>query len=67
MARADLLLNLVQAGRRGDQRLLRHTVEAIAAEERAKQHHVLAERLLEELAANGKSLGPLENGGRASE
>ena len=45
MARADLLLNLVRAGAKGDQSLFRRALEALVAEERAKQHHVLAERL----------------------
>lgn len=47
MARSDLLLSLVRAGSTGDQILFRKIVEAIAAEERAKQHHILADRLLE--------------------
>jgi hypothetical protein len=45
MARADLLIDLVRAATRGDHVLFRKTVEALAAEERAKQHHVLADRL----------------------
>lgn len=53
MSRADLLVNLVRAGSRGDSQLFRQTVEAIIAEERAKQHHVLAERLSEYLKSNG--------------
>ncbi len=46
MARADLLLDLVRAGAEGDQELFRRVVEALIAEERAKNHQVLAERLL---------------------
>lgn len=45
MARSDLLISLVKAGVSGDNRTLRRTVEAIVAEERAKQHNVLADRL----------------------
>lgn len=45
MARADLLLNLVRAGTKRDQSLFRKSLEALVAEERAKQHHVLADRL----------------------
>jgi AAA+ superfamily predicted ATPase len=45
MARADLLLNLVRAGSEGDQVGLRRTVEAMIAEERAKHHVGLADRL----------------------
>lgn len=49
MPRADLIVNLVKAGSENDQRLLRSTVEALAAEERAKHHHVLAKKLEENL------------------
>lgn len=45
MARSDLLVGLVQHGLRGDKLRFRKTVEAIIAEERQKQHLVLAERL----------------------
>ena len=45
MARADLLLELVRAGARGEQSLFRKALEALIAEERAKQHNILAERL----------------------
>lgn len=51
MARADLLTKLVRAGSSGDQELFRRTVEALIAEERTKQHHVLAEELSRSLAA----------------
>jgi hypothetical protein len=49
MARSDLLISLVKAARDGDQVLVRKTVEALIAEERAKKHEVLASRLAEEL------------------
>ena len=45
MARADLLVNLVRAGTKGDNILFRKSLEAIISEERSKQHHVLADRL----------------------
>jgi len=45
MARADLLINLVKGGAEGDATLFRKALEAMIAEERAKQHHVLADRL----------------------
>lgn len=45
MARSDLLLNLVKAGVSGDAGTFRRTVEAIVAEERAKQHNVVADQL----------------------
>lgn len=53
MARSDLLLTLVKAGSSGDQFLFRKAVEALIAEERAKKHDVLAERLADELGRNG--------------
>lgn len=59
MARADLLLSLVKAGAKGDRALFNKTVEAIIAEERSKQHNVLAERLTEQLQAGG----PAQHGG----
>lgn len=47
MARSDLLINLVKAGSSGDYIMFKQTVEALIADERAKQHHVLADRLTE--------------------
>ncbi len=60
MARADLLLNLVKAASRGDQAQFQKTVEALAADERAKNHGVLADRLLANLRSenNGNSKLP---------
>ena len=52
MARADLLVSLVQASAEGDQGRVKSTTEAIIAEERAKNHHVLADRL-SRAASNG--------------
>ena len=54
MARADLLLDLVRAGAKGDHPLFRKALEALVAEERAKQHHVLADRLAAHLNAGGR-------------
>jgi SpoVK/Ycf46/Vps4 family AAA+-type ATPase len=45
MARSDLLLNLVKAGVNGDTGTFRRTVDAIVAEERGKQHNVLADQI----------------------
>jgi AAA+ superfamily predicted ATPase len=45
MAKSDLLLSLVRAGASGDRNMLRTTVEAMMADERAKNHHILADRL----------------------
>lgn len=49
MARADLLLKLVKSGASGDKQLFRKAVHSVIAEERLKQHHVLAQQLEEEL------------------
>lgn len=51
MARADLLIRLVQSGIRGDKVTFKKIVEAIIAEERSKQHKMLAEKLEEVLNA----------------
>jgi AAA+ superfamily predicted ATPase len=45
MARSDLLINLVKAGVNGDAGTFRRTVDAIVAEERGKQHNVLADQI----------------------
>jgi predicted AAA+ superfamily ATPase len=45
MARSDLLVSLVRAGATGDRSMLSSAVEALMAEERAKSHHILADRL----------------------
>src|SRR3984957_12680502 len=45
MAKSDLLISLVRAGVSGDKPMLRSTVEALVADERAKSHHALADRL----------------------
>lgn len=45
MARADLLVHLVRSAQQGDDDGLRRTVESMIAEERDKQHHLVAERL----------------------
>ena len=56
MARADLILNLVKASRQGDDAQVRKTVEALAANERAKNHTILADRLLAQLQVeNGRT------------
>jgi SpoVK/Ycf46/Vps4 family AAA+-type ATPase len=51
MARSDLLVSLVRAAASGDRETLKSTAEAIAADERAKKHHVLADRLQRALAS----------------
>jgi SpoVK/Ycf46/Vps4 family AAA+-type ATPase len=71
MARADLLLDIVRAGAEGNQELFRKALEAIVAEERGKQHNVLADQLVAHLKANGPPLRPMRpvletNGERAA-
>jgi len=57
MARSDLLISLVHAGNTGDKRGFRVATEAIIAEERAKRHDVLADRLSKAIAPNGNGNG----------
>ncbi|MGV2129471.1 AAA family ATPase [Agrobacterium vitis] len=51
MARSDLLISLVRAGAAGDRATLKSTTEALVADERAKNHHSVADRLERALAA----------------
>ncbi|GJL80224.1 MAG: hypothetical protein NPINA01_32130 [Nitrospinaceae bacterium] len=53
MARSDLLINLVKSSASGDKHGFQKAVEAIIAEERAKQHNVLADRLTRAVQTNG--------------
>ena len=62
MARADLLLSLVRAGAKGDHASFRKVLEALIAEERSKQHHVLADRLASHLVSNGSGAGSTMSG-----
>lgn len=45
MARSEHLVSLVRAGAAGDRDALRSAAAAIAADERAKKHHILADRI----------------------
>jgi len=54
MPRADLLVDLVKAGTRGDRGAFARLVESMAAEERAKNHTLLADRLVQGLNGNGR-------------
>lgn len=56
MARADLVLDLVEAERRGDRDRFRVLVEAVIAEERANQHHLVADRLSELISTTGQTV-----------
>lgn len=60
MPRSDLLLALVRAGSKSDAATFRRSLEAIIAEERGKQHHILADRLSEYL--NGAPKDALTSG-----
>lgn len=51
MARSDLLVSLVRAGAAGDREALRSTTEALVADERAKKHYIVADRLQRALSA----------------
>jgi SpoVK/Ycf46/Vps4 family AAA+-type ATPase len=51
MARSDLLVSLVRAAAAGDREAVRSTTEALAADERAKSHHIVADRLQRALSA----------------
>jgi SpoVK/Ycf46/Vps4 family AAA+-type ATPase len=51
MARSDLLISLVRAGAAGDRATLKSATEALVADERAKNHHSVADRLERALAA----------------
>jgi len=61
MVRADLLISLVKFGLYNDTTRFRKVVESVIAEERSKQHNVLADRLEEVLRA-ASSTKPLANG-----
>lgn len=50
MARSDLIVDLVKAGVAGDQDLVRSTAEAIAADEYAKRHTGVGDRIKRALA-----------------
>ncbi len=52
MARADLLVKLVKAGTTGDQALFSKVVESLIAEEKSKQHHVVANQLEDIIRTN---------------
>lgn len=69
MAKSDLLISLVRAGASGDKPMLRSTVEALVADERAKSHHALADRLervLQSVAVTPPSLVTSQRSPQAS-
>jgi SpoVK/Ycf46/Vps4 family AAA+-type ATPase len=66
LARSDLVIDLVDAQRRGDHARFRSLVEAIIAEERSNQHHLVADRLAELITTAGSSdLLARDDSGRA--
>lgn len=69
MTRSDLLISLVRAGAAGDKATLRSTTEALVADERAKNHYLLADRLekaLQAISVTSPSLGANSPSGQAS-
>jgi SpoVK/Ycf46/Vps4 family AAA+-type ATPase len=53
VARSDLVIDLVEAQQRGDTTRFRTLVEAIIAEERSNQHHLVADRLSQLITTSG--------------
>ena len=56
MARSDLLIALVKAGATGDRDLAKTSAEALIADEKSRQHHVLADRLTRALSSSDSSI-----------
>lgn len=54
MARADLLVRLIRAESQNDKVGFRDIAKVLAAEEEAKGHKVLAKRLLDSIAVDGR-------------
>lgn len=61
MARSDLLLDLVRSGAEGDSATFRRVVQTLAADERAKRHDLLADRLESLLEQPAVDAVPLRN------
>jgi SpoVK/Ycf46/Vps4 family AAA+-type ATPase len=61
MVGSDLLIGLVKFGMSGDRIKFQKVVEALIADERIKQHNVLAEKL-EELLKTDIAIKPISNG-----
>ena len=56
MARGDLLISLVRASVAGDKNAVRSAVETIIADEKNKQHMIMADRLTRAMQANGNGI-----------
>jgi len=63
MARADLLLNLIKHALSSNKPMVRKVAEAIIAEERSKNHVILADKLEAELIRNTSDFTTLNNNG----
>lgn len=61
MARADLLLNLIKYALSGNKQMVRKIAEAIIAEERSKNHGILAEKMEAELIRNTSDFASSNN------
>ena len=59
MARADLILKLIKASSRGSESEVRKAVEALAANERDKNHTIFADRMLAQLQAGNSRPPPM--------
>lgn len=57
MARSDLIVELVRAGVKGDEDAVRTVAEKLAADERAKRHGVVAERITKALNSASRPAG----------
>ncbi|HXS15849.1 MAG TPA: ATP-binding protein [Polyangiaceae bacterium] len=58
MSRSDLILSLVKAGSSGDRSGFRRSLEALVADERGRQHHVVAGQLAKYLELGTESTVP---------
>ncbi|HBG06171.1 MAG: AAA family ATPase [Geobacteraceae bacterium GWC2_58_44] len=56
MARADILLSIVKSAIANDSLSLRKAVEALATDERSKNHRILADRLVDLLSAQNNQI-----------
>jgi len=61
MTRSDLIVDMVEAQRRGDGARFRLLVETLIAEERSNQHHLVADRLSELITTAGSSGLPVRD------
>jgi hypothetical protein len=68
MAKADILLSIVKAAIGNDSLSLKKAIEALVADERSKNHRILADRLSELLSTQSKQFNKItpiiQNGAR---